>query len=65
MIVKIPDNMGADVCTINFGGCWDSFYCLGKFTYNNIYNSNVEMTSLRHCKKGCLDIQFIGLRLEM
>lgn len=38
---------------------------LVKFTYNNIYHSNIEMTSLRHYKGGCVGIQLVGLRLKL
>ena len=44
------------VCVINFGGCWDSFCSLVKFTYNNMYHLSVEMIPLIHGKGGYIGI---------
>ena len=30
-------------CVLDFGGSWDTYLLLAKFSYNNIYNANIGM----------------------
>ena len=48
-------------CVIDFGGQWDQFLPSEKFAYNNSYHSSIEMTPLRPCMVGDVDLQLVGL----
>ncbi|XP_070025601.1 uncharacterized protein [Nicotiana sylvestris] len=40
--IEILEDMLRD-CVIGFGGSWDKFLSLAKFTYNNNYQSSIQM----------------------
>jgi len=48
-------------CVLDFQGKWEEYLPLVEFSYNNSYQSTIQMALLKHCMSGNVEHPYVGM----